>query len=916
MHTASRPSLRELFYFASHRDILVISFAAGLFLLVGGIQSALNLIMAEVLNVGPGQSLEDAGTNAIIYLGGYLGGSLFAVFAFGSLAALYTRYKMMQQWRVRYVQAILRQDAGWYDVNQAQELAGRMGEAMVLIDKAFSVPTYLGCMPVGMVVGAAAISLFVAPALAAIPLSLALVLVVPASVVLSRTVSTRTRLLADAYSEAGGFCAEVLGAARTVASLGLEDFAVQKYDEVLANAEAVAVRTAAKLALSTATITAFVFYACGAASMFALSTVNAQMRRTSFDFEADGESFCVPEQCNSFDPFIFAASLGLDYDQAVREDVPCNSSGWRPFRASCASGEGIDGLFGSISTFPANLTEVAFDEAGEEWPCGGVDFEMILVGINSIVFGFLQLPMAPAALSAVLRGMTAAHSCLLVISREPPFDPFSDDGDRPESVKGGVEVRDVRFAYPAAPSFFVCRGYSLQIAAGTSCALVGPSGSGKSTIVALLQRFYDPQAGAVLLDGRDIRTLNLRWLRSQLGLVGQEPILFQGSVAENIRYGKQGASQEEVEEAARQANAHGFITADLSEGYDTQVGQSGSKLSGGQKQRVAIARAIIKQPAVLLLDEATSALDNKSEKVVQAALDHVMQALHTTSVVIAHRLSTIRGADKIAVICKGAVVEQGTYDELLAIGEGGLFHGLAAKQEKDSGEDRLVEASLSTSRRPARPTRKKALDAAGEAGAAQTHTTATDAQPSAEDEAAGVLEAKERPASAVKRLISLYSRRNKMRLAFGFVASALCGCAAGFMGAVLTHATFPFRDEYDPDALESIVMFWGVLAISLGAFIHVFETLYKTQFAVSGEALTRRLRVLTLQKLLRQDMGYFDEDSNSVPSRDRGEATSAAALAHRSSLLSRRLVRSPPSSHPASLWCRASCRITCRDSSC
>ena len=305
---------------------------------------------------------------------------------------------------------------------------------------------------------------------------------------------------------------------------------------------------------------------------------------------------------------------------------------------------------------------------------------MILVGINSIVFGFLQLPMAPAALSAVLRGMTAAHSCLLVISREPPFDPFSDDGDRPESVKGGVEVRDVRFAYPAAPSFFVCRGYSLQIAAGTSCALVGPSGSGKSTIVALLQRFYDPQAGAVLLDGRDIRTLNLRWLRSQLGLVGQEPILFQGSVAENIRYGKQGASQEEVEEAARQANAHGFITADLSEGYDTQVGPRGGHLSGGQKQRVAIARAIVRKPAIMLLDEATSALDNESEKVVQAALDALTarsaEGLRQTTITIAHRLSTIRGADKIAVMSKGVVKEQGTHDELLV--EQGMYAELLA----------------------------------------------------------------------------------------------------------------------------------------------------------------------------------------------------------------------------------------------
>jgi len=208
----------------------------------------------------------------------------------------------------------------------------------------------------------------------------------------------------------------------------------------------------------------------------------------------------------------------------------------------------------------------------------------------------------------------------------------------------------------------------------------GASGSGKSTAIALIERFYDPQSGSVLLDGVDIKTLNVRWLRSQLGLVAQEPVLFMGTVAENIAYGKEGATKEEIEEAAKMANAHTFITESLGDGYNTDVGMRGGKLSGGQKQRVAIARAIVRKPSVLLLDEATSALDNESERIVQAALDEIMAKQKRTTVMIAHRLSTIRNADSIAVIHEGAVVERGTHEELLANPEGMYFKLVLSNQ--------------------------------------------------------------------------------------------------------------------------------------------------------------------------------------------------------------------------------------------
>jgi ATP-binding cassette subfamily B (MDR/TAP) protein 1 len=199
-------------------------------------------------------------------------------------------------------------------------------------------------------------------------------------------------------------------------------------------------------------------------------------------------------------------------------------------------------------------------------------------------------------------------------------------------------------------------------------ALVGESGSGKSTAIALLERFYDPDFGNIFLDGVDLRNLKVSWLRLQVGLVGQEPVLFNDTIRANIAYGKQGeASEEDIAAAAEAANAHQFISA-LPDGYNTIVGERGIQLSGGQKQRVAIARAIVKDPRVLLLDEATSALDAESERVVQQALDTV--AIGRTTVVVAHRLSTIRGADIIAVLKNGTIAEKGKHEELMQLKDG------------------------------------------------------------------------------------------------------------------------------------------------------------------------------------------------------------------------------------------------------
>jgi ATP-binding cassette subfamily B (MDR/TAP) protein 1 len=251
---------------------------------------------------------------------------------------------------------------------------------------------------------------------------------------------------------------------------------------------------------------------------------------------------------------------------------------------------------------------------------------------------------------------------------------------------GEITLEDVKFNYPSRPDVPIVKGLNITFPAGKTAALVGASGSGKSTIVALIERFYDPLSGSVKLDGVDIRDLNIKWLRSQIGLVSQEPTLFATTIRGNVTHGLintpyEHLSEEEkfkiIKEACIKANADGFITK-LPQGYDTMVGERGFLLSGGQKQRIAIARAIVSDPRILLLDEATSALDTQSEGVVQDALDKA--AAGRTTITIAHRLSTIKDADCIYVMGEGVVLEQGTHAELLAY-ENGAYSRLVQAQK-------------------------------------------------------------------------------------------------------------------------------------------------------------------------------------------------------------------------------------------
>lgn len=257
----------------------------------------------------------------------------------------------------------------------------------------------------------------------------------------------------------------------------------------------------------------------------------------------------------------------------------------------------------------------------------------------------------------------AAGELKTLFDRQPTIDTWSEEGEKLDAVDGTLEFRKVHFRYPSRPEQPVLRGLNLTIRPGQYVALVGPSGRGKSTTIALLERFYDPVAGGIYIDGKEISSLNVNSYRSFIALVGQEPTLYQGTIHENILLGSPtDATDEQIEFACREAIIYDFI-ASLSEGFNTVVGSKGALLSGGQKQRVAIARALIRDPKILLLDEATSALDSESEHVVQLALDKAAKG--RTTIAVAHRLSTIQKADVIYVFDQGRIVEQGTHGELI-----------------------------------------------------------------------------------------------------------------------------------------------------------------------------------------------------------------------------------------------------------
>ncbi|XXG67844.1 hypothetical protein AAC387_Pa06g1095 [Persea americana] len=507
---------------------------------------------------------------------------------------------------------------------------------------------------------------------------------------------------------------------------------------------------------------------------------------------------------------------------------------------------------------------------------GGVVINVMM----AIMTGGMSLGQASPSLNAFAAGRAAAYKMFKTINRKPEIDAYDRSGIELEDMKGDIELRDVYFSYPARPDVELFSGFSLSIPCGTTGAIVGESGSGKSTVISLIERFYDPQAGEVLIDGINLKKLRLGWIREKIGLVSQEPVLFTTTIKENIAYGKNGATLEEIKTATELANAATFIDK-MPQGLDTMVGEHGTQLSGGQKQRIAIARAILKNPKILLLDEATSALDAESERIVQEALVRIM--LNRTTVVVAHRLSTVRNADTIAVVHRGKIVEQGSHAELMKDLEG-PYSQLIRLQEANSKDKEVsavdldsVDSSLYNIKATGRSgsqgsflkrsiskessNRVSSIHSfSGSFGSPGPISIQKDGQVGFKDNDDNGHEETKHKAVPIRRLAYL-NRPELPVLLLGIIAAIVHGVIFPVFGLLMSSAIkIFFKPAHE---LRKDSRFWALMFVTLGVICQITLPLQEYLFGVAGGKLIQRIRSLSFERVVHQEIGWFDEPINS-----------------------------------------------------
>ncbi|KAL8158950.1 hypothetical protein V2J09_000487 [Rumex salicifolius] len=492
----------------------------------------------------------------------------------------------------------------------------------------------------------------------------------------------------------------------------------------------------------------------------------------------------------------------------------------------------------------------------------------VLNVIIAVLTGSMSLGQISPCLSAFAAGKAAAYKMFETINRMPEIDTFDSRGKVLDDIQGDIELRDIYFNYPARPDEPIFRGFSLSIPSGTTAALVGQSGSGKSTVISLIERFYDPQAGEVVIDGVNLKDFQLKWIRQKIGLVSQEPVLFASTIRENISYGKDGATDQELRVAIELANAARFIDK-LPQGIDTLVGEHGTQMSGGQKQRIAIARAVLKDPRILLLDEATSALDAESERVVQEALDRIMG--NRTTVIVAHRLSTVRNANMIAVIHQGKVVEKGTHSTLLKDPEGAYSQLVKLQENKKELEPSETFRSFSQNRAPS--LRSLSRGSSGRSGstrrtisfmfgmgidAADTILPMSGEPDETENHSTEGSEAQQDV--SIMRLATLNKAEIPVLLV-GTLTAIANGCVFPVFGVLISSAIKIFYEPHDKLRKDSA--FWAVMFAVLG-FGSLLAYPGRTYFfAVAGGKLIQRIRSMCFEKVVNMEIGWFDEPQNS-----------------------------------------------------
>nr|QKW91241.1 P-glycoprotein [Gambusia affinis] len=492
-----------------------------------------------------------------------------------------------------------------------------------------------------------------------------------------------------------------------------------------------------------------------------------------------------------------------------------------------------------------------------------------------VIIGVFAMGQTSPNIQTFASARGAAYKVYNIIDHNPTIDSYSETGFKPDFIKGNIEFKDIHFSYPSRPDVKILGGMCLSVSSGQTMALVGSSGCGKSTTIQLLQRFYDPQEGFVSIDGHDIRSLNVSYLRGMIGVVSQEPILFATTIAENIRYGRPDVTPEEIKQAAKEANAYDFIM-NLPDKFETLVGDRGTQMSGGQKQRIAIARALVRNPKILLLDEATSALDAESETIVQAALDKVR--LGRTTLIVAHRLSTIRNADVIAGFQKGKVVELGTHSDLMA--KHGVYHTLVTMQTFQKEEDGEDEGELSPGEKSPvkdpmsestllrrKSTRGSSFAAsAGEKGEKEKGKNDEDKAEEEEDV----------PIVSFFRVLRLNASEWPYILV-GLICATINGAIQPLFAVLFSKIITVFA-ETDEKVVRERSNFFSLMFVAIGVVCFFTMFLQGFCFGKSGEILTLKLRLSAFKSMMRQDLGWFDSPKNSIGALTTRLATDAAQV--------------------------------------
>uniref|UniRef100_A0A8C9LTL5 ATP binding cassette subfamily B member 1 n=1 Tax=Piliocolobus tephrosceles TaxID=591936 RepID=A0A8C9LTL5_9PRIM len=691
---------------------------------VGNLGDLLNMTNRNMTNRSD-VNLEESMTRYAYYYSGIGAGVLVAAYiqvSFWCLAAGRQVHKIRKQ----FFHAIMRQEIGWFDVQDVGELNTRLTDDVSKINEGIgdkigmffqSMATFFTGFIVGFTRGwkLTLVILAISPVLGL------------SAAVWAKILSSFTDKELLAYAKAGAVAEEVLAAIRTVIAFGGQKKELERYNKNLEEAKRIGIKKAitANISIGAAFLLIYASYALA---------------------------------------FWYGTTLVLSGEYSIGQ---------------------------------------------------------VLTVFFSVLIGAFSVGQASPSIEAFANARGAAYEIFKIIDNKPSIDSYSKSGHKPDNIKGNLEFRNVHFSYPSRKEVKILKGLNLKVQSGQTVALVGNSGCGKSTTVQLMQRLYDPTEGMVSVDGQDIRTINVRFLREIIGVVSQEPVLFATTIAENIRYGREDVTMDEIEKAVKEANAYDFIMK-LPHKFDTLVGERGAQLSGGQKQRIAIARALVRNPKILLLDEATSALDTESEAVVQVALDKAREG--RTTIVIAHRLSTVRNADVIAGFDDGVIVEKGNHDELMK--EKGIYFKLVTMQT--AGNEIEFENAADES--------KSEIDTL---------------EMSSHDSGSS--------------LIRKRSTRRSVR---------------GSQGQDRKLSTKEVLDESIPP-----VSFWRIMKLNLtewpyfvvGVFCAIINGGLQPAFAVifskiiggftfgkAGEILTKRLRYMVFRSMLRQDVSWFDDPKNTT----------------------------------------------------